>query len=45
MSVGDVVKRGQVVGDVPENQLGCPVHASIDGRVTAVHSTSIEITA
>ncbi|MEW5977864.1 MAG: 4Fe-4S dicluster domain-containing protein [Acidobacteriota bacterium] len=43
VSEGDRVKRGQVIGKVSAEQLGCPVHASIDGRVTAVHSRYIQI--
>lgn len=42
---GATVRRGQVVATVPEDQLGCPAHASIDGRVTAVSASTIEITA
>lgn len=34
--VGEKVKRGQVVADVPAGALGVPIHASITGRVTAV---------
>jgi Na+-translocating ferredoxin:NAD+ oxidoreductase RnfC subunit len=41
---GDLVKRGDVIGTVEESQLGCPVHASVDGRVTAVGPQRIEIT-
>ena len=44
VAVGQAVKRGELVGDVPEDQLGVPVHASIDGRVTAVKDF-VEITA
>jgi len=40
VAVGDVVTKGQVVGRPPitdgKPALGAPVHASIDGRVTAV---------
>jgi Na+-translocating ferredoxin:NAD+ oxidoreductase RnfC subunit len=42
---GDRVRRGDVIAQVDEAKLGCPVHASIDGRVTAVGPRSIEITA
>ncbi len=42
---GDRVRRGDVIGRVDDHQLGCPVHASIDGRVTAVTQRAIEITA
>ena len=30
VKTGDRVKKGRVIGIVPEDQLGCPVHASID---------------
>lgn len=37
---GDRVRKGQLVGQVPQLNgkptLGAPVHASIDGRVTAL---------
>jgi Na+-translocating ferredoxin:NAD+ oxidoreductase RnfC subunit len=36
VAVGQTVKRGDLLGDVPEDQLGVPVHASIAGKVTAV---------
>jgi len=42
---GDRVHCGDVIGTVDDNQLGCPIHASIDGRVTAVTERTIEITA
>jgi Na+-translocating ferredoxin:NAD+ oxidoreductase RnfC subunit len=40
---GDNVTRGAVIADVPADKLGCPVHASVSGRVTAVSATHIEI--
>jgi len=42
---GDRVRRGDAIGTVDDSQLGCPIHASIDGRVTAVTQQTIEITA
>jgi Na+-translocating ferredoxin:NAD+ oxidoreductase RnfC subunit len=42
---GDAVRKGQPVGAVPEGKLGAPVHASIDGRVTAVDAESVTIEA
>lgn len=42
---GDRVRCGDVIGTVEDHQLGCPVHASIDGRVMAVTQQTIEITA
>ncbi|MBQ3125890.1 MAG: electron transport complex subunit RsxC [Clostridia bacterium] len=35
VQVGDHVWRGQLIGDVEEG-LGCPVHASVSGTVTAI---------
>ena len=43
VSVGDLVKKGDVLGEVAVNQLGCPAHASISGRVTAVTETAVQI--
>ena len=40
---GDTVKRGDVIAKVPENALGVNIHASIDGKVTAVNSKYIKI--
>lgn len=42
---GDRVKRGDVIGTVDEKQLGCPVHASIDGRISAVSAQTVTIAA
>ena len=36
VKVGDTVKIGQVIGDVAETALGCPVHASVSGKVVAI---------
>ena len=41
---GASVRRGDVIGTVDDDQLGCPVHASIDGRVSDVSDTRITIT-
>lgn len=43
VGVGDKVKRGDVIGIVEEKSLGCPVHASINGRVSAVSDKTITI--
>jgi len=45
VSVGDKVKAGDVVGTVNADQLGCPVHAGISGRVTEVTDARVVITA
>jgi Na+-translocating ferredoxin:NAD+ oxidoreductase RnfC subunit len=33
---GDRVKKGDLIGEIPEGALGARVHASIDGTVEAV---------
>jgi Na+-translocating ferredoxin:NAD+ oxidoreductase RnfC subunit len=40
---GDMVHRGDVIATVDENQLGCPAHASLAGRVTSVTAEYVEI--
>ncbi len=45
VSVGGLVKKGAVVGDVPGDKPGTPVHASIDGKVLKVNDKYVEITA
>ena len=41
--VGDVVRCGQVVAEVPFGNVGAPVHASIDGRVVEVTDDHVTI--
>ena len=36
VKAGDRVKRGALIGEIPENALGARVHASIDGTVESV---------
>ncbi len=36
VQVGDRVRRGDVIAEIPENALGARVHASLSGRVSAV---------
>jgi Na+-translocating ferredoxin:NAD+ oxidoreductase RnfC subunit len=43
VSVGQVVNAFDVIADVPESELGCPVHAPTAGTVRAVTETTIEI--
>jgi len=43
IAVGDRVSVGQVIAAVPPDALGAQVHASIDGRVTAVDPGHITI--
>ena len=40
---GQRVEKGAVVGDVPADKLGCPVHASIAGTVGKVNGKYVEI--
>ncbi|HUU46735.1 MAG TPA: 4Fe-4S dicluster domain-containing protein, partial [Acidobacteriota bacterium] len=41
VAVGDQVSRGQPIGEIPDGKLGAPIHASIDGRVTAVDESIV----
>jgi Na+-translocating ferredoxin:NAD+ oxidoreductase RnfC subunit len=43
VQTGDWVKRGQLVADIPVGALGARIHASIDGIVTQVTGTAVEI--
>jgi len=43
VQVGDSVQAGTLIANVPADQLGCAVHASIAGRVTDISSQHIEI--
>ncbi len=43
VQVGDTVRRGQKIADVAADQLGAPVHASIDGKVTKIENNFITI--
>lgn len=45
VSPGDRVSRGQLLLDLPEKGLGAKIHASIDGTVTAVTESYIEVRA
>lgn len=45
VKVGDRVARGDRIGDVDENKLGVPVHASIDGTVVSVDRMEVTIAA
>lgn len=42
---GDRVIRGQLILDLPEKGLGAKIHASIDGTVTEVTQTYVEVRA
>ena len=43
VSVGDRVSVGTPIAGIPENMLGAPVHASINGVVRQIDSTAITI--
>lgn len=43
VKVGDVVRVGQLVGEIPEGALGAKVHASIDGTVKEITPQTITI--
>lgn len=45
VKVGQRVKKGDMVGLVDKEKLGCPVHASINGRVAEVNSRYVVIEA
>ena len=45
VKAGERVRRGQLIAQVPPEKLGANVHASIDGRVTAVLQDQIVIEA
>ncbi len=45
VKVGETVKAGQVIGDVPDGALGAPIHASIGGVVSSVTAEGIGIRA
>jgi Na+-translocating ferredoxin:NAD+ oxidoreductase RnfC subunit len=42
---GSAVKRGDLIGSVPEGKLGAEVHASVSGRVVEVGEESVTIRA
>lgn len=43
VKVGDLVKKGDVIGKVGSNELGAFVHSSIDGKVTKLNERYVEI--
>jgi Na+-translocating ferredoxin:NAD+ oxidoreductase RnfC subunit len=45
VSVGQKVKKGDLIGTIPEDKLGANVHASIDGKVVSVNEKHVEIVA
>jgi Na+-translocating ferredoxin:NAD+ oxidoreductase RnfC subunit len=40
---GEKVVKGQLIGEIPEGKLGARYHASIDGTVTAINKSHVEI--
>jgi len=42
---GDVVRRGQLIAEIPDGELGANIHAGMDGRVVAVNENSLDIEA
>ncbi|MBE0570833.1 MAG: 4Fe-4S dicluster domain-containing protein [Ignavibacteriaceae bacterium] len=40
---GELVEEGQIIGKIPDGELGANIHASITGRVSDVTSESISI--
>ncbi len=36
VSLGDKVRRGRLLGEIPDGELGARVHSSIEGRVTRI---------
>lgn len=43
VKIGDIVKEGDLIGDVPDNKLGAKLHASIDGIIIDVTDDRIVI--
>lgn len=43
VKVGEEVKKGMVIGEIPEGALGARVHASIDGVVSEITPKAITI--
>lgn len=43
VEIGDKVSAGQVIGEIPDGQLGARVHASIDGSVLSIEDKVVEI--
>jgi Na+-translocating ferredoxin:NAD+ oxidoreductase RnfC subunit len=42
---GQAVKKGQLIAQIPADQLGANIHASISGRVSGIHNDMIVIEA
>ncbi|MEG1799980.1 MAG: proton-conducting membrane transporter, partial [Synergistaceae bacterium] len=40
---GDIVKKGELIAEIPEGALGSSLHSSVSGKVVSVDKTSIKI--
>ena len=45
VQIGDKVTKGDLIGEIPENALGSPIHASISGTVINITTDTITIEA
>ncbi|CNI60263.1 electron transport complex protein RnfC [Yersinia mollaretii] len=43
VTVGEQVEHGQLIGQIPENALGAPLHATISGVVTEISASAITL--
>nr|WP_312577221.1 4Fe-4S dicluster domain-containing protein [Sedimentibacter sp.] len=43
VNVGDVVEKGDLIGDIPDSKMGSKVHASITGTITEINDNTIII--
>jgi Na+-translocating ferredoxin:NAD+ oxidoreductase RnfC subunit len=43
VNVGEKVKKGDLIGDIPDNKIGSKIHASITGTVTEINDNTIII--
>ena len=41
--IGDKVQRGQILGKVPDDKLGCHIHASINGTIKYIDEHKVII--
>ncbi|CNL26331.1 putative NADH dehydrogenase [Yersinia enterocolitica] len=43
VTVGEQVEHGQLIGQIPDNALGAPLHATISGVVTEISASAITL--
>ncbi len=43
VSIGDIVRKGDLIADVPAGKLGAKIHSSVNGKVTHVNEEYIRI--